>query len=127
MKKTFLLIGLIITTNLLVAQTLPNDMIGMWESISGSDWIALRENGTGKLCITNEMLPFEGCLNFTWEYKKSWDRDREDEIIIRFQNKYTGNSDIYWVYKQIDQKNIVYLSFPPSRGFGPSYRFIKTR
>jgi hypothetical protein len=89
MKKTFLLIGLIITTNLLVAQTLPNDMIGMWESTSGSDWIALRENGTGKLCITNEMLPFEGCLSFTWEYKKqqSWNSDVADEIKIKFQNK----------------------------------------
>ena len=127
MKNIYLIIFLIFLHKISLGQTLPKNMVGLWESTSGSDWIALKENGTGKLCITNNMLPFGGCLNFTWEYKKSITDGEADQININYQDPNTGYETTYFAFKQLDESKRIYLIFPPSFGFGESYRFIKKR
>lgn len=111
---------LILTTMLLIfgaanAQSFDKSLAGMYESTSGSDWVALKDNGTGKLCITSDFMDL-GCLSFTWT-------SDEDQVSFKFNDEY-GYETYKWSY-WAKKSGIVNLDFPT--GFGPNLNFIKTR
>ncbi len=90
-------------------------LAGIYESTSGSDWVSLKDNGTGKLCITSDYMDL-GCFSFTWT-------SDEDQVFINFKDEY-GYETSKWSY-WAKQSGILNLDFPT--GFGPNLNFIKTR
>ena len=115
MKKLFLMSTMLLTFNFANAQSIDKTLAGMYESTSGSDWVSLQDNGTGKLCIMSDYMNL-GCFSFTWT-------SDEDQVFIKFKDKlgYEASKWSYWTKKS----GIVNLDFPT--GFGPNLNFIKTR
>ncbi len=106
---------MLLTIGFVNAQSFDKSLAGMYESTSGSDWVSLKDNGTGKLCIRSDYMNL-GCLSFTWT-------SDEDQVVITFKDQlgYEATKWCYWV-KNV---GIINLDFPT--GFGPNLNFIKTR
>ena len=96
------------------AQSFNKSLAGMYESTSNSDWVSLKDNGTGKFCINNDFMPF-GCKSFTWESNK-------DQVIFHFTDEmgYDAQKWCYWGNK----KGIINLDFPTMSNY---LNFIKTQ
>lgn len=115
MKNLLILATMLLTLGFAKAQTFEKALAGMYESTSGSDWVSLKDNGTGKLCITSDYMNL-GCLSFTWT-------SDEDQVFIKFNDEY-GYETSKWSY-WAKKSGILNLDFPT--GFGPNLNFIKTR
>ena len=113
MKKVLILTTMLFALGFANAQTFNKSLAGMYESTSGSDWISLRDNGTGRLDITNIYLNL-GSLSFTWT-------SDEDQIFIKFKDElgYDATKWCYWAKKN----GISSLDFPT---LGPYLNFIRT-
>jgi hypothetical protein len=114
MKKLLILATILFTFGFVNAQSVNKSLAGMYESTSGSDWVSLKENGTGKLCVTSDFMNL-GCISFTWE-------SDEDQVTFHFKDKngYDTQKWSYWATK----KGVINLDFPTFSNF---LNFIKTR
>jgi hypothetical protein len=115
MKNLLILATMVFTFGLASAQTFDKSLAGMYESTSGSDWVSLKDNGTGKLYITSDYMKL-GSFSFTWT-------SDEDQVFIKFKDElgYETSKWAYWSKKN----GVSNLDFPT--GFGPNLNFIKTR
>lgn len=114
MKNLLILATMLLMFGFSNAQTFDKSLAGMYESTSGSDWVALKNNGTGKLYITSEYMNL-GTFSFTWT-------SDDDQVFINYYSEYDGYETSKWSYWS--KKNGVYiLDFPT---FGPYLNFIKT-
>jgi hypothetical protein len=102
MKKLILIVVIAFSCTISFSQSASNSLIGMYESLSGSDWVNLKENGTGKICITSSFLNL-GCKGITWT-------SDEDQIFIKFIDE-TGYEETQWCY-WASSGGSVRLSFP---------------
>ena len=114
MKNLLILATMLFSFGFANAQTFDKSLAGMYESTSGSDWVSLNANGTGKFCITSDFMDL-GCISFTWE-------SDEDQITFHFKDEmgYDTQKWCYWAAK----KGIVNLDFPTMSNY---LNFIKTR
>ena len=114
MKNLLILVTMLLTIGVSNGQSFDKSLAGMYESTSGSDWVALKDNGTGKLCIYSDFMPL-GCISFTWD-------SDNDQIFLHFKDEmgYNTNKWCYWASK----KGIINLDFPTLTNY---LNFIKTR
>jgi hypothetical protein len=102
MKKLILFTVIALSSNLSFSQSASKSLVGMYESTSDGDWVSLKENGTGKLCITNSFLNL-GCKTITWS-------SDDDQIFIKYLDE-TGYEESQWCYWASSGAS-VRLSFP---------------
>ena len=102
MKKFILFAVIALSSNLLFSQSASKSLVGMYESIGGSDWVSLKENGTGKMCIYNSFMNL-GCKSISWT-------SDDDQIFIKYVDE-TGYEDSKWCY-WANSGGSVRLSFP---------------
>lgn len=114
MKKLLILATMLLNFSFASAQSLDKSLAGLYESTSGSDWVFLNDNGTGKFCINTDFLPL-GCNSFAWE-------SNDDQIIFRFKDEmgYDTQKWCYWA----NNRGIINLDFPTLLNY---LNFIKTR
>ena len=115
MKNLLILATMLLAFGFAKAQTFDIALAGMYESTSSSDWISLKDNGTGKLCVYNDFMNL-GCLSFTWT-------SDENQVFIKFKDEY-GYETSKWSY-WAKNSGILNLDFPT--GFGPNINFIRTK
>ncbi len=115
MKNLLILAVMLLTFNFVHAQKYDTALAGMYESTSGSDWVSLKDNGTGRLCITSDYMNL-GCLSFTWT-------SDEDQVFITFKSQ-LGYEEKKWSYWS-KKGGIINLDFPT--GIGPKLNFIKVK
>lgn len=114
MKSLLILVTMMLKFSFTNAQSFNKSLAGMYESTSNSDWVFLKDNGNGKFCINNDIMPL-GCKSFTWESNK-------DQVIFHFTDDmgYDAQKWCYWANK----KGIINLDFPTMSNY---LNFIKTR
>ena len=114
MKNLLILVTIFLTFGFANAQSFDKSLAGMYESIIDSDWVSLKENGTGKFCINSDFMPL-GCVSFTWESDK-------DQITFYFKSQ-MGYDTLKWCY-WANKRGVTNLDFPLISNF---FNFIKTR
>jgi hypothetical protein len=115
MKNLLILAAMLLTFGAVKAQTFDKKLAGMYESTSGSDWVSIKDNGTGRLYITSDYMNL-GSFSFTWT-------SDEDQIFIKFKDE-LGYDASYWSY-WVKKNGVYYLDFPTVFGF--NLNFLKTR
>lgn len=79
------------------SQQTTSSLSGMYESTSGSDWIRLFSNGTGKLYIDDDVYGILQLGNFAFTWTQSSDR-----IDIKFSDDFGQPASYYFYYHELN-------------------------